>query len=206
MGWYEKSNYKNESPLHTQVPEMSKIRMAQEICELCGFETSFSFEIGSLGPGCNLEFWQGCSDLNVNFSKLLGAASPFVLPWSYRLLNGQFWKERNPSAWHNETCQESASRSRSLPRKGKPGRLANTNLQALCNLVLWEKGRTCWLEVVHGQTCSTGSACYSWMVIDWKPPENYREPSGMRNSGCTWMVRSLLDSTELANLSDCRQL
>ena len=41
------------------------------------------------------------------------------------------------------------------------------------------------------------------MAIDWKPPENYMEPSGMRNSGCTWMVRSLLDSTELANLSDC---
>lgn len=60
---------------------------------------------------------------------------------------GNFWKATNPIARHNETCQESASRSRSLPRKGKPGRLANTNLQALCNLVLWEKGRTYWLGI-----------------------------------------------------------
>ena len=108
-----------------------------------------------------------------------------------------FWKETNPIAWHNGTCQASASRSKSLPRKGKPGRLANTNLQALCNLVLWEKGRTNWQGI--SEEFFRGDSARKWsmdrpivllwvpLVFSWMAIKNHPKLHGTEWHAKLWM-------------------
>lgn len=218
MGWYGCICCRDEFKLQEWVPathigswNVRNLHGTRNMWAMCN---KFLFWDWVLGPGCSLLFWQGLSDLNMNFSKLLGAASPFV-QWSYRLLNGQFlWnKSYGPIAWHNEmprvclseqiVAQERETRTigqhkpAGALRFGALGKRSNLLTGNLCGFFSGRFGP----KVVHGQTCST---TIGWSG-DWlKTTPSYMEPSGMRNSGCTWMVRSLLVSTELANLSDYR--